>query len=540
MEQTFIFGHKKPDTDSVCSAISLSYLKNKLGYNTIPMVLGEISHETKFVLNYFKIKVPKYLNDVKLQIKDLNYSKGIYINQYNSLYNVYNYMNNNQITNVPIVDENQKFLGMTSMKDITKDLITNDFETLCTSYDNIVEALAGKELLRFDDKIEGNILVASYKSTTFIENVKIDHNTILIVGDRHSIIEHAIENKVKLIILTGSSRIKEEHLQKARENKVNIIKTNYFSFKVARTIELANYVKNIINNDNIVCFDELEDVNDFSDLANKTRYSYFPVVNKKNQCLGLIKLADLASKNKKKVILVDHNEYEQSVDGLEDAEIIEIIDHHKLGNIGTSLPINFRNMPVGSTNTIIYLMYKENHIEIPKEIAGIMLSGIISDTLLFASPTTTELDKQIGAHLANIAQVNINEFAMEMFKAGSILKGKNYEEILYTDFKTFTISNKKIGVSQISTINVEEFDKASNDYINLIEKIATNNNYHILILLVTDIINNGSYIYYNKAAEDILNNCFEISEIKEGYYLKGVISRKKQIIPPIMDFFDKK
>lgn len=540
MEQTFIFGHKKPDTDSVCSAISLSYLKNKLGYNTIPMVLGEINHETKFVLNYFKIKVPKYLNDVKLQIKDLNYSKGIYINQYNSLYNVYNYMNNNQITNVPIVDENQKFLGMTSMKDITKDLITNDFETLCTSYNNIVEALAGKELLRFDDKIEGNILVASYKSTTFIENVKIDHNTILIVGDRHSIIEHAIENKVKLIILTGSSRIKEEHLQKARENKVNIIKTNYFSFKVARTIELANYVKNIINNDNIVCFDELEDVNDFSDLANKTRYSYFPVVNKKNQCLGLIKLADLASKNKKKVILVDHNEYEQSVDGLEDAEIIEIIDHHKLGNIGTSLPINFRNMPVGSTNTIIYLMYKENHIEIPKEIAGIMLSGIISDTLLFASPTTTELDKQIGTHLANIAQVNINEFAMEMFKAGSILKGKNYEEILYTDFKTFTISNKKIGVSQISTINVEEFDKASNDYINLIEKIATNNNYHILILLVTDIINNGSYIYYNKAAEDILNNCFEISEIKEGYYLKGVISRKKQIIPPIMDFFDKK
>lgn len=540
MEQTFIFGHKKPDTDSVCSAISLSYLKNKLGYNTIPMVLGEINHETKFVLNYFKIKVPKYLNDVKLQIKDLNYSKGIYINQYNSLYNVYNYMNNNQITNVPIVDENQKFLGMTSMKDITKDLITNDFEILCTSYDNIVEALSGKELLRFNDKIEGNILVASYKSTTFIENVKIDHNTILIVGDRHSIIEHAIENKVKLIILTGSSRIKEEHLQKARENKVNIIKTNYFSFKVARTIELANYVKNIINNDNIVCFDELEDVNDFSDLANKTRYSYFPVVNKKNQCLGLIKLADLASKNKKKVILVDHNEYEQSVDGLEDAEIIEIIDHHKLGNIGTSLPINFRNMPVGSTNTIIYLMYKENHIEIPKEIAGIMLSGIISDTLLFASPTTTELDKQIGAHLANIAQVNINEFAMEMFKAGSILKGKNYEEILYTDFKTFTISNKKIGVSQISTINVEEFDKASNDYINLIEKIATNNNYHILILLVTDIINNGSYIYYNKAAEDILNNCFEISEIKEGYYLKGVISRKKQIIPPIMDFFDKK
>lgn len=540
MEQTFIFGHKKPDTDSVCSAISLSYLKNKLGDNTVPMVLGEINHETKFVLNYFKMPVPRYLNDVKLQIKDLNYSKGIYINQYSSLYNVYNYMNEQQITNVPIVDENQKFLGMTSMKDITKDLITNDLETLCTSYDNIIEALSGKELLRFDDKIEGNILVASYKSTTFIENVKIDNNTILIVGDRHSIIEYAIENKVKLIILTGSSRIKEEHLKRAKENRVNIIKTNYFSFKVARTIELANYVKNIINNDNIVCFDELEDINDFSDLANKTRYSYFPVINKNKQCLGLIKLADLANKKKKKVILVDHNEYEQSVDGLEEAEIIEIIDHHKLGNIGTSLPINFRNMPVGSTNTIIYLMYKENNVTIPKEIAGLMLSGIISDTLLFMSPTTTELDKKVGKTLAKSAKINISKYAMEMFKAGSILKGKNYEEILYTDFKTFTINNKKVGVSQVSTINVEEFDKASSDYINLIEKIAANNNYHILILLVTDIVNNGSYIYYNKAAEDILNNCFEIPEIKQGYYLKGVISRKKQIIPPIMDFFDKK
>lgn len=535
MEKTFIFGHKKPDTDSVCSAISLSYLKNKLGFNTVPMVLGEINNETKFVLKYFKVECPNYLNDVKLQLKDLDYLKDAYVDRKASLFATYNYMNELKISNVPIVDENRKFLGTISMKDITKEIITGDIEVLCTSYTNIVETLRGKALLKFDDEIKGNILIASYKSTTFIENVKLNRDTILIVGDRHSIIEYAVNSKVKLIILTGSSRIKDEHIEIAKKNNVNIIKTDYFSFKVARLIGLANYTKNIINKENIICFDECEDVKDFVDIANKTRFSYFPVINKKGVCLGLIKLADVSKKHKKQVILVDHNEYEQSVDGLDEAEILEIIDHHKLGTIGTTLPINFRNMPVGSTNTIIYMLYKENNIEIPKHIAGLMLSGLISDTLLFVSPTTTEKDKEIGLELAKIAGIDLEEYAMEMFKAGSVLKGKNHEEIFYTDFKTFTINNKKVGVSQISTVNTEEFDKKSNEYMELIEKIAKNNDYYILVLLVTDIINNGSYIYYNQAAEDILNNCFNVEKINQGYYLDGIISRKKQVIPNIMD-----
>lgn len=540
MDRTFIFGHKKPDTDSVCSAISLSYLKNKLGFNTIPMVLGEINNETKFVLKYFNVDTPRYLNDVKLQIKDLDYLKDCNITKDMSLLSAYNYMSDLKISNVPVIEKNNKFLGIVSMKDITKDLIMGDFESLFTSYDNIVDTLDGKALLKFDDEIKGNILVASYKSTTFIENVKLNSDTILIVGDRHSIIEYAVNSKVKLIILTGSSKIKDEHLKIAEANKVNIIKTNYFSFKVAKLIGLSNYVNGIINKDNIICFDENEDVRDFIDVANKTKYSYFPVMNKKNNCLGLIKLADAANKRKKKVILVDHNEYEQSVDGLDEAEILEIIDHHKLGAIGTSTPINFRNMPVGSTNSIVYMLYKENNVEIPKHIAGLMLSGLISDTLLFASPTTTEKDREIGLELARIADVNMEEYAMEMFKAGSTLNGKSHEEILYTDFKNFTIGNKKIGVSQISTVNTEEFEKASNEYIELIEKIAKNNDYYMLVFLVTDILKNGSYIYYNKNAEDILNNCFNVENLEEGTYLNGVISRKKQVIPNIMEVLEKK
>lgn len=540
MDKIFIFGHKKPDTDSVCSAISLSYLKNKLGYNTVPVVLGDINNETKFVLDFFKVATPNYLNDVKLQIKNLDYLKDSFVNKYLSLFSAYNYMNSKKISNVPVVDKKNKFVGTISMKDITKDYIFGDSEYLRTSYANIIEALNGKPLTKFDEEINGNILVAAYKSTTFIENVKLDANTILIVGDRHSIIEYAVNSKVKLIILTGSSQIKDEHLEIAKKNKVNIIKTEYFSYKVSRLISLSNYVNNIINKENIVCFDENEDVNDFIDIADKTRYSYFPVINKNRTCLGLIKLADVATKHKKQVILVDHNEYEQSVDGLEEAEIVEIIDHHKLGTIGTNLPINFRNMPVGSTNTIIYLLYKENNIAIPKKIAGLMLSGIISDTLLFSSPTTTDKDIEIGHELANIANVNIEDYAMEMFKAGSALNGKSHEEIFYTDFKTFTINNKKVGVSQVSTVNVKEFDNSSQEYIRLIETIASNNNYHILILLVTNILSNGSYLYYNKSAEDILNNCFNVENIKEGYYLDGIVSRKKQVIPNIMEALEKK
>ena len=540
MNKIFVFGHKKPDTDSVCSAIGLSYLKNKLGYDTVPMVLGEINNETKFVLNYFNVEVPNYLNDVKLQIRDLDYLKNVFVDKHMSIFSTYNYMNEQKISNVPVVDKNNKFLGTTSMKDIATDAITSDDETLNTSYDNIVNVLNGKALLKFNEDIKGNLLVASFKNSTFLETVKLDRDTILIVGDRHRIIEYAINSGVKLIILTGSSRIKDEHIEMAKQNRVNIIKTDYFSFKVARLIRLSNYINTILNNDNIVYFDETEDVKDFIDIATKTRHSYFPVVNKAGDCLGTIKLADSSNKHKKQVILVDHNEFEQSVDGLDEADILEIIDHHKLGTIGTSLPINFRNMPVGSTCTIIYMLYRENNVPIPKTIAGILLSGIISDTLLLVSPTTTDRDRKVCEELSEIAEIDAKKYAMEMFKAGSVLKGKNHEEILYTDFKNFTINNKKVGVSQISTVNTDEFENASKDYIELIEKIAKNNDYYILILLVTDILNNGSYIYYNQASEDILNNCFNVEQLNQGTYLEGVISRKKQVIPNIMEVLNKK
>ena len=538
MKKILIFGHKKPDTDSVVASIALSYLKNKLGFNTEPRILGEINNETKYILNYFNVPVPKYLNDVKLQIKDVNYSKGYEIDEKKSIFNCYNYIKNNKISTLPIINSKGEFLGATSMKDIARDLIENNSEILNTSYQNIIETLNGKAITSFDEEIEGTILIAGYKSTTFIENVKLDRNTILIVGDRHSIIEYAVKQGIKMIILTNGIQIKEEHLKIAKENNVNIISTDYNTFNVSQKISLCNYISAIEMDKNVTYVYENDELNDFIELANKTKFSNYPVLNKDNKCLGVIRLADASEKNKQKVILVDHNEYMQSVDGIDEAEILEIIDHHKISVSDTKIPINFRNMTVGSTSTIIYLLFKENNIEMPYEIAGILMGAILSDTLLFKSPTTTNLDKAIVNSLSEKTNIDYESFAYDMFKAGSNILDKTPEEIIYSDFKNFTINNKKIGIGQISTLNPEHILTNQNTYIELLNKISKDLNYDIVALFITDIMNNCSHCLYNESAKNILESCFS-NNFYQGISLPGVISRKKQIIPTIMDVLEK-
>lgn len=539
MNKVLIFGHKKPDTDSVVAAISLSYLKNKLGMNCEPRVLGEINSETKFILDYFNIKHPKYLNDVKLEVKDVNYLKNNFVSEYESVYKCFNYMTDKKISTLPIIDNNGKYCGAVSMKDIAKDSVNGNWEILNTSYKNIIDTLNGKEIAKYNEEITGNILIASYRSTTFIENVDLTPDTILIVGDRHSIIEYAIEKNVKMIILTGGSQIKEEHLKIAKEKHINIISTNYNTFNVARKIGLCNYITKIDIDKNVTYVNETTDLNDFIDLANRTKYSNFPVINKDGKCLGIIRLADTAERNKKQVILVDHNEAEQSVDGLHDANIVEIIDHHKIGTLGTTMPINFRNMPVGSTNTIIYNLFKENNVEIPSDIAGIMMSAIISDTLLFKSPTTTEIDKDIVRRLSEIAQLDYKKFAMDMFKAGSMIKNKSPEEILYADFKNFNIDGARIGIGQLSTVSPDDVINRKQDYIDLLNRIGKENDYKLIALFVTDIINNCSYCFFNDKGKLVLENSFD-KDFYQGIKMDGILSRKKQIIPAIMNTLEKK
>lgn len=531
----FVFGHKKPDTDAVTAAITASYLKNKLGLETEPRILGETNPETKFVLDYFKVKQPEFLNDVKVEVKDVEYNQKYFINSKKSIYNCYLKMCDLGITMLPVVDDKENLLGMIGMKNIAKEEIYSDDKKLRTSYENIIEALEAKEIKKYDEELSCNVLVASYDTDTFKTNVELDKNTALIVGNREDIIEYTLNKNIKLLIVTGGFQLKEEYIKIAEKNKTNIISTKFDTFKTANMISLCNYLENAMMTEEIITFNEHDELNECLNIANKVKYTNYPVINNKNKCLGLLRLSDIANHKKKQCILVDHNSYMQSATGIEEADIVEVIDHHNIGNVGTTMPINFRNMPLGSTNTVLYLMYKENNIEITKEIAGLMLSGILSDTLILTSPTTTEIDREIVPKLAKIAGVDYQKYGKEMIKAGSSLEGKTPEDVIYTDFKSFPCNNEKIGLSQFSTVNVDEIKEQEKDYINTLQELSKKEGYYVLAFFVTDVLENGSYMYYNEAAKDILKESFGLKEIKQGTYLPGVVSRKKQILPVILN-----
>ena len=533
-DKIYVFGHRNPDTDSVTAAISLAYLKRKLGMDAEARVLSAINLESKYALNYFNVPEPMFLNDVKIKVSDLEFTKNYSVTEEDSVNDAYERMVEAGISKIPVIDDAKKLLGIVTMKDIAHEQFSDNIDLVKTTYDNILETIDGEEVLRFEDNIEGNLLVASYKSTTIKENITFNNSHILMVGDRHSIIEYAIECGVKLLIITGPNTIKEEHLELARKNKVNIINTKYNTIMAARRINLANNISTLSYNKNVLCINEHENVSDFMSIANKTRYSYYPVINEDDECVGILRLSDVDYNNRQKVILVDHNNYEQSAIGLDEAEILEIVDHHNIGSIGTNMPINFRNMPVGSTNTILYILYRENNVKIPKDIAGLMLSGILSDTLILSSPTTTDLDKEAVDALSKIAGVDYKEYGLDMLKAGSSLKGKTREEVLYTDYKNYPVGDKKIGLGQLSTTNPDEILEVIDEYVELVNEVADANDYYLVCLFVTDIINKGSYVIYSRRAEDILRRVYKNEELTQGTFLEGVVSRKKQILPGIM------
>ena len=539
MGKIYIFGHKKPDTDSVTSAISLAYLKRKQGFDAEAKVLGRLNNETKFALNYFNVEYPEYLNDVKTQIKDINYNKTI-INKNFSIKKCYDILKSEKLSGAPVVDNKNKLVGIITLNDISSYFIEGNFIKLKTSYENILDCLKAEEVLRFDNEIEGNILTASYRSTTFLNNIDLNKNTILIVGDRHSILEYAVNSSVKMIVAVGDAEIKEDHLFIAKKNKVNIIKTNYDTFHTTKLINLSNYIEDIILTKDPIKFDENDYLSDFIEISNETKHTNYPIVDKKNNCSGFIRLVDINDKNKKKVILVDHNEVAQSVDGIEESDIMEVIDHHRLGTFSTSSPITFRTMAVGSTNTIIHQIYEENNFPIPKEIAGIMLSGIISDTLLLKSPTTTQFDKQAVLRLSKIAGVDYEKYGMEMFKAGSSIRGKSLEQILFSDFKVFKVGNIEAGIGQIFTTDYNSLKLDENKTIELLNTTSANNDYVVVALFITDVMKNGSYILFNDKAKHILEDSFNVEDLTQGYYFKDIVSRKKQIVPSIIEVLEKK
>ena len=533
MKMTYVIGHKKPDTDSVCASISYSYLKNKLGWTTEPRVLGNINKETKFALDYFKVEEPKYLNDVKVQIKNMSYLKDAYINEHTSIAKTFEELQRLGVTGLPLVDENNKLKGYINVKEMAKNIIQGDIYELNTSYQNILEVLNGKEVLKFDDEIKGEIIAAAYKSKTFTEGIELNHNNILIVADRQYIIDYAIDCGVKLIIIVGDRTFPEELIEKAKEKQVNVISTPDSTYVTANRMKLCNYIETININPNPVKFTDSDYRDDFITISNKLGHTNYPIVNQDNTCVGMLRLIDQNNYEKYNVILVDHNQPAQSVDGLEEADIMEIIDHHNLGNLGTQIPIQFRSMPVGCTCTLIYQIYKENNIEIPENIAGLMLSAILSDTLLLKSPTTTDMDVEVARKLAAIANLDIQEYGMAMLKAGSSIAGMSISEIVEQDFKTFKLGETSIGIGQVMTLDFEEIAKDMPKYIAHLDEMCVKNNYKLAVLFVTDAVKNGSYLLYSTGSEAVVAEAYKIKETAEGTYLPDMVSRKKQMYPAL-------
>lgn len=540
MQTVYIFGHKMPDTDSVCASISLSYLKNKMGLKTEPRVLGTLNKETKFVLDYFNIPEPEFLNDVKVQIKNMHYNTEAMVEEHTSIYDAYKYLVECGVTGFPLVNKHKKLTGYVNVKEISKYLIEGDINYLYTSYDNILKTLGAEEVLRFDEEIEGNILAAAYKSETFVNRVKLNPDNIVILGDRYKIQEYCANSKIKLMLLVNNSMLPDDLYEIAKKNRVNVIRVPMGTYKTANMVKLCNYFKLLNVNTNPICFNVYDYRNDFIDVSDKLGHTNYPIINKKNVCLGMMRLVDSNNFEKKKVILVDHNQQSQSVDGIEEAEILEVIDHHNLGTIGTSMPINFRCMPVGCTCTIIYKLYQEAGVKIPKDIAGIMLSAILSDTLLFKSPTTTTIDIEIGEELAKIAGLDIQTYGTKMFKAASSVSGLSIEEIINTDLKTFKYGESSMAIGQVITMDFEELLERKDEIVKELNNMTEYGKYSVSLLFVTDIIKNGSYLFFNDNSEEILEEAYGIEHAEQGVYLNGVVSRKKQMLPPLLEIEERR
>lgn len=534
----YISGHKNPDTDSICSAIAYADFKNKIGnIPAIPVRLGELSRETQFALDYFGIKTPEFIETVRTQIQDLDIDTVPPINPDITLKMAWSIMSKNNIKTLPVVDNSERLVGLASVSNITSNYMdiwdNNLLSRSGVKLEHIIETLSAEciYVAQNDQKFSGKIVVTAMKPDSACELV--EEGDVVICGDREDAQKIILDKKASLMIITGKHVVREEILENAKEVGCSIIMTPYDTFTAARLIPQSVPVSYVMTKDNLLVFNPIDLVDDVKETMLKTRYRSYPVVNDDNKVIGSISRYHLISKNKKKVILVDHNERSQSIPGLEDAELLEVIDHHRIGDIQTGNPIYFRNEAVGCTATIVASIFFENGIRPSKNIAGILCAAIISDTLLFKSPTSTSMDKIMLKRLSEIANIDAEKFAQEMFKAGTSLQGKTIEEIFNQDFKVFKIGSLKVGVGQVNTMDTEGFAKMKDDMINYMEKKEQEENFNLLVLLVTDLLKEGSDFLVVGNEKYLINKAFNVQLEGNSVYVPGIMSRKKQVIPPL-------
>lgn len=535
----YVTGHKNPDSDSICAAYGYSEFKNKTGkLLTKPVRLGNVNAETQFILDYFGVKAPDFLETVKLKVEDLEFDTISAIAPDVSLKRAWNIMRDNHIKSLPVVDKHDRLVGILSISNLTSsymDIGDNDILAKSkTSIENILDTLSASSIyINEECKVfKGKIAVTAMQPDSLKEIV--EEGDIAIVGDRPDVQEALIDIKTSLVIITGSHNLAENLLSKAKENGVTVITTPYDSFTASRLLIQSIPVGYVMATEDLIAFSKDDLVEDIKDVMAETRFHSYPVTDEEGRVIGTVSRYHLISNHKKKVIQVDHNERGQSVNGLEEAEVLEIIDHHRVADIQTSNPIFFRNEPVGSSSTIVGKCYFELDITPSKEAAGLLCGAIISDTLLFKSPTCTEQDKIVCKKLAKIAGIeSLEDFAKQMFKAGTSLKGKTVSQIFNQDFKPFKIGEAKVGVAQVNTMDIDGFMPLKDEMLSFMQSEADSKGYDVVMLLLTDILTEGSQVLVAGERHDFVEKTFNV-ELKDSMaFLPGVLSRKKQVIPPL-------
>lgn len=535
--KVYITGHKNPDTDSICSAIAYANLKKHLSKEVtyIAKRAGQLNAETEYVLNRFEVEEPTYLSNVRLQVWDVDVNRIEGISGNTSIKNAWATMKKQNVFTIAVTKDN-KLEGVISTGDIAMsymDVYDNRILSVAkTQYKNIMDAVDGETIVGDENKYftEGKVVVAA-SSPDKMEAV-IEKGDLVILGNRYEVQLCAIELEASCIIVCGEDNVTRTIRKLAEERGIVMITTPHDTFTTARLVNQSMPVSHVMKKDDLTIFKTTDFVEDIKKDVARDRSRDFPVVDKKGDFYGFISSRRLMDASKKQVILVDHNEKGQSVDGIEEADILEIIDHHRLGGLETVGPVYFRNQPVGCTATIIFTMYRENNIEIDKTTAALLCSAIISDTLLFRSPTCTIVDEMVAKELASIAEIDMQELAQNMFRAGSDLKGKTAEEICYQDFKQFTVGDVKFGVGQINSMDVEELAEIKEVLNPYLETVAKRHELDMVFFMLTNILDEKTdLLYFGKGAKEQVMEAYELPGESETIELEGVVSRKKQFIP---------
>ena len=539
-KKVWVVGHKNPDTDSICAAIAYANLKNQADGNRYEAKrAGELNEETKYVLDTFGVKSPGLITDVGEQVKDIEIRKTPGVSGKISLKRAWEMMKEQNVVTLPVTDKENNLEGLIITGDIATsymDVYDNSILSRAkTQYQNIVDTLDGTMLCGNEHAyfMKGKVVVGSANPETMEQFLEDDD--LVIMGNRYDAQICALESNASCIVIAGSPQVPKTIVKMAEEKHCVLITTDYDTYTAARLINQSMPIKFFMRREQLVTFETEEYIDEVREIMSKEKHRDFPVLDEDGKYIGMISRRNLLNMKKKQLILVDHNEKTQAVDGIGGADILEIIDHHRIGSLETMSPVFFRNQPLGCTATIIYQMYQEQKVAIDKKVAGLLCSAILSDTLMYRSPTCTPLDKAVAEELAQIADINIEEHAKAMFQAGSDFGSKTPEEIFYQDFKTFSQDGVEFGVGQLSAMTQEELEQVRDKLLPYLRDVLVERKIEMVFVMLTNIIEETTYlICAGEKADDLVEKAYHVHKEGDYHVLKGVVSRKKQLIPMFM------